>query len=183
MGDGRGAELRRRRAGMNDASRPQQALDHRERGGVPMFREHAAAVRGDFAPDGRVILDRQRQVLQLPHSAIGLHVPGFGLACLGERAILMGEGEGVDARLHRIATIDDRLHQFDGRKGERLESPQCLGGGQIAELEIGHGYTPGRGSDSRSVVKRKKPPGDPWRGPAWRRADGQGHRRRTRRRR
>ncbi len=52
--------------------------------------------------------------------------------------LVVGVGEGVDARVHRFGAGDHRRHQFDGRQCSCTEGYQGFDGGDVGEIGRAH---------------------------------------------
>ena len=53
------------------------------------------------------------------------------------------EGKGIDAVFDLVGPGHLSLKQFDGRELSGPEEPERFRGGQIAQISVGHGRTPG----------------------------------------
>jgi hypothetical protein len=123
---------------MHDAAGPQDAADRRVGllGHEILVDERAE---GDaLALDIGLVLDGDRQAFEGARPAVGLHVPGLGLPCLLERALVVLDRKGIDLRFDLLGARNDGLHQLHRRELARLEAAERLRRAQVAEFDIRH---------------------------------------------
>ncbi len=128
------AELRRRRAGVDDAAGVEDALTDRRRLLGDDVLERQRRHRRGLTLDLDLVLEADRQPLERTRVVGVARVDRLGGLRLLERAVVVGEAERVDVRLDGVGARDRRLHQLDGRQLAAAELGERVGGGDVVEL-------------------------------------------------
>ena len=138
--EGGAAELRRRRARVDDAAGLEDALTDRRRLLGEEVLERQGCLRRRLTLDLDLVLEADRQPLERTRVVGVARVDRLCRLRLLERAVVVGEGERVDVRLHRLRAGDGRLQQLDGRQLAAAELRERVGGGDVVEFALGVGH-------------------------------------------